>query len=235
MYYAALRPAEVLHLRLTDCVLPQEGWGNLLLTGSTQYVGTWGDSDASREDRGLKHRAATATRTVPICPPLVQLLRSHLEMFKCDQDGRLFVTRTGPARVPLAGSYCGPVSEASYGNTWRRARLAALTPAQAASPLGRRPYDLRHACVSLWLNAGVPATTVAEWAGHSVAVLLRVYAKCLDGEADAAKARVEAVLNLHATFTPAPVDGRTAPDVAGPTHGPPVDASAQVRPPFGPS
>jgi hypothetical protein len=27
----------------------------------------------------------------------------------------------------------------------------------------------------------VPATTVAEWAGHSVEILLRIYAKCLDG------------------------------------------------------
>jgi hypothetical protein len=26
------------------------------------------------------------------------------------------------------------------------------------SPLAARPYDLRHACVSTWLNAGVPAT-----------------------------------------------------------------------------
>jgi len=34
-----------------------------------------------------------------------------------------------------------------------------------ASALAGRPYDLRHAAVSLWLNAGVPATEVAERAG----------------------------------------------------------------------
>lgn len=28
----------------------------------------------------------------------------------------------------------------------------------------KRPYDLRHAAVSLWLNAGVPATQGAQWA-----------------------------------------------------------------------
>jgi hypothetical protein len=28
----------------------------------------------------------------------------------------------------------------------------------------------------------VPATQVAEWAGHSVEVLQRIYAHCLDGE-----------------------------------------------------
>ncbi|GES22554.1 hypothetical protein Aple_054520 [Acrocarpospora pleiomorpha] len=48
------------------------------------------------------------------------------------------------------------------------------------------PYALRHAAVSTWLNAGVPAPQVAAWAGHSVDVLLRVYAKCIHGqEADA--------------------------------------------------
>ncbi|GAB2629542.1 hypothetical protein GCM10027270_16780 [Nocardioides ginkgobilobae] len=32
-----------------------------------------------------------------------------------------------------------------------------------------------------WLNAGVPPTQVASWAGHSVRVLLDVYAGCVDG------------------------------------------------------
>ena len=61
--------------------------------------------------------------------------------------------------------------------------------------LGGRPYDLRHAAVSTWLNAGVEATRVAEWAGHSVAVLLRVYAKCLDGGEQAARAKVQQAMN----------------------------------------
>ena len=58
----------------------------------------------------------------------------------------------------------------------------ALSDTDYTSPLARRPYDLRHAAVSLWLNAGVPATQVAEWAGHSVNVLLRVYATCIVGQ-----------------------------------------------------
>ena len=63
-----------------------------------------------------------------------------------------------------------------------------------ASPLARRPYDLRHAAVSTWLNAGVPATQVAEWAGHSVAVLLQIYAKCLAGQDETARKRIDATL-----------------------------------------
>jgi integrase len=55
-------------------------------------------------------------------------------------------------------------------------------------------YDLRHAAVSSWLNGGAPPTQVAEWAGHSVNVLLRVYAKCLDGQQHAARRRIEEAL-----------------------------------------
>ncbi|WP_319294833.1 hypothetical protein [Streptomyces sp. AK08-02] len=52
---------------------------------------------------------------------------------------------------------------------------------RARSPL-RRPYDLWHAGVSRWLNSGVPAPKVAARAGHSVDVLLKIYAKCIDGQ-----------------------------------------------------
>jgi integrase len=55
--------------------------------------------------------------------------------------------------------------------------VSALSAEEAASPLARRPYNLRHAAVSTWLNVGVDPAQVAEWAGHSVAVLMRVYAK----------------------------------------------------------
>ena len=44
--------------------------------------------------------------------------------------------------------------------------------------------------MSLWLNSGVPATEVARRAGHGVAVLLKIYAHCIDGQADAANRRI---------------------------------------------
>lgn len=189
LYYAALRPAEALHLREDECELPEEGWGWLRLTGSTQHVGQdWGEPGAVREDRELKHRAKTATRDVPAAPPLVRALRWHLAAYGAGADGRLFVT---------TGWQPGPVSLSTYTRIWRQARKIALTPAQQRSPLARVPYQLRHAAVSLWLNAGVPPTQVAEWAGHSVAVLLRVYAKCIDGQDEAARRRIEAALTTR--------------------------------------
>jgi hypothetical protein len=48
--------------------------------------------------------------------------------------------------------------------------------------------------VSLWLNAGVSAPEVAERAGHSVDVLLKVYAKCIDGDTEVMNARIAAAL-----------------------------------------
>ena len=74
---------------------------------------------------------------------------------------------------------------------FHQARKAALSAQEFGAPLAGRPYDLRHAAVSTWLNAGVPAPQVAEWAGHSADVLLRVYAKCIAGQQDEAKRRIE--------------------------------------------
>jgi integrase len=91
----------------------------------------------------------------------------------------------------------GDLSDSVYGRVWASARAAALTPEEAAWPLARGPYDLRHAAVSTWLNAGVPPTQVAEWAEHSVAVLLRVYAMCIAGQEEAARQRVTLALGLQ--------------------------------------
>jgi integrase len=75
-----------------------------------------------------------------------------------------------------------------------KARGKAFAPAQIKSPLARKPYDFRHAGVSLRLNAGTPPTNVAEWAGHSVEILQRVYAHCLDGHDERWFDRIDAAL-----------------------------------------
>ncbi|GAA0717910.1 tyrosine-type recombinase/integrase [Dactylosporangium roseum] len=199
MYYAGLRPEEVLHLADDEFERPPKPgeWGWLHLTGATVAVGQgWSNDDQVTEHRGLKHRAKTATRSVPVAPPLAELLTRHIAKYEPADNGRLFVTRRGPGGryVPTAGQ---PIPNNAYTTAWRKARKRALTPAQARSPLARRPYDLRHACLSTWLNAGVPATQVAEWAGNSVKVLLDVYAKCLDGGTAAALHRIGLALGLQ--------------------------------------
>jgi integrase len=200
LYYAALRPAEARHLRVKDCLLPESGWGELVLLGSTPDAGrAWTDSGKANEDRQLKHRGKRDTRPVPASPEVVEILRRHIGTFPTSPDGRLFVTRVGRAGVPLPPPFNKPLSMGTAYRVRSAARAAALTDAEYVSPLARRPYDLRHATLSLWLNAGVPATQVAEWAGHSVNVLLRVYAKCVCGQDNVARQRIEAALDLTAT------------------------------------
>ncbi|MBN9112896.1 MAG: tyrosine-type recombinase/integrase [Pseudonocardia sp.] len=143
-----------------------------------------GAISSRREERQLKHRAVGETRIVPCAPALTELLHRHLEQFGNDDSGLLF-----------RGVRGGQLSEGTYCRVWRKARKDALTPAEAASPLARRPYDLRHAAVSTWLNAGVPSTQVAEWAGHSVAVLHHIYAKCIVGQDELSRRRIAAALD----------------------------------------
>jgi integrase len=186
MYFAALRPGEAVALRERNCYLPETGWGRLTLENSRPEVNRrWTDSASAHEERGLKHRPAQAIRRVPIPPELVRILSAHIASFGVTGDGRIFSSERSHV-----------VASTAISDVWAEARTLAMTPEQVASPLASRPYDLRHAAVSLWLNAGVPAPDVAERAGHSVEVLLRVYAKCLDEGQDLANARIEAALHL---------------------------------------
>lgn len=166
--------------------MPDAGWGRLTLEHSRPEVNRrWTDTASAHDERGLKHRPAHDSRAVPIPPELVDFLREHIATFGVADDGRIFTSERGQV-----------VASTAISDVWAEARILALTTEQVASPLAGRPYDLRHAAVSLWLNAGVPAPEVAERAGHSVEVLLRVYAKCLDGGQDLANARIEAALQL---------------------------------------
>jgi len=189
LYYAALRPSEAVMLREADLHLPETGWGQIVLSASASLAGrAWTDEGTVRQERGLKHRASNETRTIPIPPVLVRRLREHMKRYGTTPDGRVFQTARG-----------GILQDSGYNEVWDKARQAALTTAQYQSPLGRRPYDLRHAAVSLWLNSGVPATEVARRAGHGVAVLLKVYAHCIDGQATAANQRIADALAIKDT------------------------------------
>ncbi|GAB2964195.1 integrase [Streptomyces heilongjiangensis] len=169
MYYAAMRPAEVIHLQKSQCRIPASGWGLLNQKGGVVMAGKeWTDDGAVHEVHSLRRRAAKATRPVPIPPVLVRMLHEHIERFGVAPDGRVF-------RNP-AGNY---IDASAYGITWRRSREAALTLDELALELAVRPYDLRHAGISLWLASGVDPAECARRAGQSIQVLFRYYAKFL--------------------------------------------------------
>ena len=102
----------------------------------------------------------------------------------------------------------------------------------------RRPYDLRHAALSLWLASGAPPAEIAARAGHSVRVLLTIYAHCIPGCDQIASQHIEQALRpsqwpsagpQESAWTPGipsvmrPCHSWTQWDTAGP------DTSAQIR------
>jgi integrase len=194
MFYALMRPSEVAALTLECCHLPAAGWGHLTFADSSPAPGkAYTDDGQVHEHRGLKGRtrgrptpsARRPVRKVPIPPELVELLRAHIAAFGTARDGRLFRSERGT-----------PLQPSTWWQVWQKVRAASLIPEQLASPLMKRPYDLRHSGVTWRLNSGVPATEVAAWAGHSVEVLTRVYARCVVGLEGVWIGRMDKALHL---------------------------------------
>ena len=107
-------------------------------------------------------------------------------------------TCTGSGPRPMGGCSAAPAVACSA-----KASTAApgTLPAMPRSPrpwpapgLARRPYDLRHAALSLWLNAATSPAEVAARAGNSVRVLHTVYTHCIDGHADVVSQQIEHAL-----------------------------------------
>lgn len=130
---------------------------------------------------------------VPTPPVLIAMLRAHFIAYGTAPDGRLF-----------RGTRGGPLSESVYGRIWHAARILALGPELAASGLARRPYDLRHAALSLWLNSGGDPAQIAARAGNSVAVLLAVYSHCIHGRDNILNQQIDQVLRPSAAPGPCP-------------------------------
>ena len=137
MYYSALRPEEAVNLDRDHIALPpasqNRGWGELHLTSAAPHAGRhWTNDGSLRETRALKHRVEGESRTVPIPPQLVVILRDHLAQFPDGPDGRLFY-----------GVRSESLPSTTYMQAWRQARQTALTPSRAKVPT--RPPALRPA------------------------------------------------------------------------------------------
>ncbi len=102
---------------------------------------------------------------MPFPPPLTAMLHHHIEQYGVAEDGQLFRSMDG-----------GDIAESTLARVWDRASKAALTPEEYRSPLTRRPYDLRHACVSTWLAPSVRGDLSVTTNGSGVQVgSLRTY------------------------------------------------------------
>ncbi|SDD94141.1 tyrosine-type recombinase/integrase [Glycomyces harbinensis] len=191
MVRAGLRPEEAIALHRENVELPPEvgedhpehgkQFGEFRLRRADTHAPTRFNDDRTqrRSRRRLKHRGEKAVRIVPIEPRLVAILRKHINQFGYGPGDRLFV---GPQN--------GVLSPERVSKVWRESRPNALTEDELTRGIAAVPYNLRHACVSGWLAAGIEVAQVAEWAGHSIETLLKIYAKCIDGSSKRAKRRL---------------------------------------------
>jgi integrase len=206
MLRAGLRPEEATALRVRDWSLPEAGWGEITVSEPTPEVGRqWTDSGEVRDRRRQnKGRTVGDVRYVPAAPDLVAEVRA----FVAAND-------LGPNDLLLTGMRAGDaLSSIVVRRAWAAARLEVFgedsidadgKPVRAVRVLtAQRVYDLRHTCLTGWLNRGIPPAQVAEWAGNSVPVLLAIYAKCIAGQADLYKQWLE--------------DKPNGPEVAPPAH-----------------
>ncbi|MFF8457966.1 tyrosine-type recombinase/integrase [Streptomyces albidoflavus] len=95
-------------------------------------------------------------RKVPVSPDVVGVLRRWIDEAGLEAEDLLFPAERG-----------GPLASSEYKRAWRRARQAVLSPDEVQAGLGEQVSSLRDSCLDRWLEAGVPAWGVAEWAGVS--------------------------------------------------------------------
>jgi integrase len=90
VYYAGLRPSEVVMLRQGALVLPKRGWGRIEVTEADI------DFDVPGEPK-------TGPRSVPIPPQLVKILAEWVDAHQFGAGDLLFRTRTGRRPAPNRG------------------------------------------------------------------------------------------------------------------------------------
>ncbi|HEU5427534.1 MAG TPA: hypothetical protein VFU74_11710 [Actinocrinis sp.] len=92
MYYAALRPEEVVSLYVRDLTLPATGWGEIAVSEPRPEVGKrWTDSGEVRDKRSQpKGRQKGEVRYVPCHPELVAILLDYIAAHCLEDGDRLF-------------------------------------------------------------------------------------------------------------------------------------------------
>lgn len=165
VYYAGLRPSEVVMLRRRSLALPADGsWGRIDVT----------EADI---DHDVPGEPKTGPRSVPIPPVLVGQLQGWVDVHAPDDDSLLFRTRTG-----------GRPTSSNWSRAWHRALDSIGAPRW-------RIYDCRHAAATTWLASGAPLAEVARRLGHTVETLVSTYVGALTGDETLTNERIAAALD----------------------------------------
>jgi len=166
VYYAGLRPSEVVVLRRRALALPRER-------------GRWGRIDVREADtlEPEPGEPKTGPRSVPIPPELVSMLTEWASEHALADDDFLFRTRFGAAPTT-----------SNWNRAWRRAL-------DSQGLHHWRIYDCRHAAATLWLASGAPLGEVARRLGHTVETLVSTYVGALKGDEQLTNMRIETALH----------------------------------------
>lgn len=153
--YCALRPGEALALTWGQ-VLERSLWITHTIAGLDE------DTPTSFEDGRTK---TSKDRGVPMPAFLIPMLAEwRMACRDRSASGPVFPTNRD---APVAWTF-------NQFNNWRRTQW---TPAlKAAGVPYRRPYNLRHSCVTTWIYSGVNIIEAAARAGHSLETLTKTYA-----------------------------------------------------------
>jgi integrase len=177
-----LSPVSVERIRLA-ALEGSKSTADATIVGLLAYAGlrpqellglTWSDVrertllvDKAADGQGeLKETKTGRARTVRLLRPLAEDLAEHRVRIAPGEDALLFPTPDG--RPWRDSSW-----HAWHQSAWRPALLSAGIDY-------RRPYDLRHAFVSLLIQEGRTIIDVARQAGHSPTMTLEVYAHLFD-------------------------------------------------------
>jgi integrase len=124
-------------------------------------------------------KTSRSYRKVPLADVAVTELAGHLKAY-------------GPGEGGLVLHEDGrPVTRQRFGRIWRSLRDQAKLPEA-------RFHDTRHTYASVLLSGGVSVPAVAEYLGHSPAVLLRTYAHLMPADHDRARSAVESAFTRAA-------------------------------------
>ena len=172
IWMAGLRPSEALALRKSDLVSDGHGGYELVLSRASVPCGTtYSNSGASKDEKGLKWRAAGATRVVPVPKELAKRFRTYTKGMK--SSDLIFESGTNGVSLSLT----------VFQDHWVKIR-----------PGVTKMYDLRHTNASILIYAGLNVAEVAERLGHSISVCSSKYIHFFNQYNKQSNRKVEAFL-----------------------------------------
>lgn len=149
--YAGLRIGEALALEPRDI--------------SSQYVhvNKTMTRDASNRATVGTPKSAAGDRFVPIPSWLYEALKEHMTTYP---SVHVFTGREG-GRMHMQNFSQRTFKDAVERLAVDRVIKGEQIPARFPSIAGMTPHDLRHTCITYWIQAGIPLPQVVKWAGHS--------------------------------------------------------------------